>query len=177
MSTVPLSTRRLRSDDLSAALAIQQQAYPPFLVEDADAFASRLNAAAPFCLAATQDGVLIAYLLAHGWHRQAPPPIGTILANDVPGEVLFLHDLAVAPAGRGSGVGRILVQRAFDMAAATGLHSAELIAVEGAATYWRTLGFAEGATSPVLAAKVAGYGAGARWMTCPIPAPESSGTA
>ena len=160
--------RALALADLPAALAIQSATYPAFLLEDERAFASRFDLAATYCLAATQDGALIAYLLAHGWPRRAPPAVGTVLDTAAASEVLFIHDLAVSPAARGSGIGRTLVARAFALAAADGLETAELIAVEGAAGYWRALGFADAATSADLAAKVAAYGPSARWMTRPI---------
>lgn len=159
-----VSVRPLGHADLPAALAIQSEAYPPFLLEDRHAFASRLAVAAPYCLAATLDGALIAYLLAHGWPGESPPAVGTILDPDAPREVLFIHDLAVSGGGRGSGIGRRLVAEAFALAARDGLWMAELIAVQGAAGYWRRLGFIEASTSPALARKVAGYGPEARWM-------------
>ena len=161
--------RPLAHGDLAEALAIQAAAYPAFLVEPEDAFASRLAVAASFCLAAIRDGELAAYLLAHGWPRESPPPVGAVLPRDAPSEVLFIHDLAVGPAGRGLGLGRALVDAAFAMAARQGLACAELIAVEGAASFWRKLGFAERAVSGDLRDKVAGYGAEARWMTRAIP--------
>lgn len=161
----PIMVRSLVPADLAAALAIQAQSYPPFLLEDEAAFASRLAVRRPYCLAAVSDGVLIAYLLAHGWAGQSPPPVGAQLAPDVSGDVLFIHDLAVSAAGQGCGLGRKLIDYAFELAARDGLRTAELIAVEGAAPYWRGLGFAEGDPSPQLAARVAHYGADARWMT------------
>lgn len=126
------------------------------------------------CLAATQDGALLAYLLAHGWPAGSPPAVGTVLAPENPPEnaqreVLFIHDLAVASAGRGLGLGRALIDRAFALARADGLDRAELIAVEGASQFWRTIGFADTDCPPALAAKVAGYGAEARWMTRRLP--------
>jgi predicted N-acetyltransferase YhbS len=160
-----ISLRALEPRDLAAALALQAGAYPPFLREAEETFASRLTIARTYCLAASRGGTLVAYLLAHGWPGQAPPAVGTILPADAPSEVLFIHDLAVAPSERGSGLGRRLVTRALELAARDGLARAELIAVEGAARYWRSLGFAEAATSPDLAAKVAAYGLQARWMS------------
>lgn len=160
-----LSIRPLRSGDLPAALAIQAASYPAFLWEDEAAFLSRLEIAASYCFAATRGDALIAYLLAHGWPREAPPPIGTLLPRRAGREVLFIHDLAVSAAGRGSGIGRRLVAMAFDRAAKDGLAVAELIAVDGAADYWRKLGFGEAPCSAALAAKVASYGPAARWMT------------
>lgn len=160
--------RPLRPADLADALAIQEASYPAFLREDAPAFLSRLEIDASYCFAATRDGTLIAYILAHGWPSQSPPSVGTILPRRAAREVLFIHDLAVARAGRGTGVGRRLVAEALRQAASNGLATAELIAVEGAADYWRTLGFGEAPCSPDLAAKLASYGPAARWMTRPI---------
>jgi len=163
-----ITIRRLERGDLPAALAIQSAAYPAPLIEDEAAFASRLALPDACCLAAVRNGALVAYLLAHGWPSQAPPPVGAVLTPPGLSEVLFIHDLAVSPAARGSGVGGRLMERAFAWAAERGFRSAELIAVEGAAPYWRSLGFAEGAIPEELAAKVAAYGAQARWMTRPV---------
>lgn len=157
--------RPLVPADLPGALAIQQASYPAFLLEDEPAFLSRLRTAASYCLAATRGGTLIAYLLAHGWRSAAPPPVGTLLPRHAASEVLFIHDLAVSITGRGSGIGRRLVSSALDLAVADGLSTAELIAVEGAADYWRALGFRTSPGSPELAAKVAAYGPAAQWMT------------
>ncbi|ONF97333.1 Acetyltransferase (GNAT) family protein [Sphingomonas jeddahensis] len=156
--------RPLERHHLSAALEIQALAYPAALLEHERAFASRITLAGSCCLAATRDGVLIAYLLAHAWPSRAPPSIGNVLADPVVGEVLFIHDLAVSLTGRGTGVGRQLVLRAFDLAARDGLERAELIAVEGAAGYWQRLGFTSPEVPAESAGKVAAYGAAARWM-------------
>lgn len=79
--------------------------------------------------------------------------------------MLFLHDLALSPAARGLRVGERLVVAALEAARRDGLAEAELIAVEGAADYWRRVGFMEATMTPALATKVAGYGDAARWMT------------
>ena len=167
-------TRPLDERDLPAALAIQSEVYPPFLVESANAFASRLDVSAQFCLAAISNGELVAYLLAHGWPQQNPPPVGAILSPSASSEVLFIHDLAVGSNGRGLGLGRRLVNQAFELAASQKLTRAELIAVKGAAAYWQTLGFVETDSSAELEAKVAAYGPNARWMTREIPTLEIS---
>ncbi len=155
---------------MGAALAIQAAAYPAFLIEPAEAFASRIEHPAGYCLAARRAGELIGYLLAHGWPRGSPPAVGTILDPGAAREVLFLHDLALAPAARGLRVGERLVAAALEAARRDGLTEAELIAVEGAAGYWQLLGFVEATTTPALSAKVAGYGKAARWMRRPLAA-------
>jgi GNAT superfamily N-acetyltransferase len=155
----------LHSRHLAQALALQAQVYPAFLVEPEAAFASRLHVAAPFHWAAEHDGTLLAYLLAHGCVRESPPPVGAVLDRATSGDTLYLHDLAVSNAARGSGIGRLLVEAAFKSAVAAGLARAELIAIDGAADYWRRLGFEAGTPSPALAAKVAHYGPAAQWMS------------
>ncbi len=160
-----VALRRLERTDLPFALAIQWECYPPNLQEGSEAFASRLELADCYCLAASVGDELAGYLLAHGWPSRSPPPLDASLPKDKPSEVLFIHDLAVGCAGRRLGIGRRLVDLVFAMANRDGLEVAELIAVEGAASYWRTLGFAEAEATPALAEKVAEYGRGARWMT------------
>ncbi|WP_137679899.1 GNAT family N-acetyltransferase [Aurantiacibacter suaedae] len=155
----------LRLPDLPAALAIQAEAYPPFLREGESAFASRIALSASYCLAARREGQLLGYLLAHGWRRQSPPAVGAILHDGEPSEVLFLHDLSVSASGRGLAIGRKLAERALALAAQDGLRRAELIAVEGAARYWSKLGFVAEPVSRALAEKVRGYGEAACWMT------------
>lgn len=164
----------LRPQDLGEALAIEEEVYPPFLVEDEQVFMSRMALKASFCLAARREGALAGYLLAHGWRREAPPAIGTAVTDagvgdGEAGEILFIHDLAVSPRARGLKIGEKLIAEAFARAAQKGLRTAELIAVEGAAPYWRGQGFAEAAPSPALREKLASYGPDARWMTRSIP--------
>lgn len=160
-----LLLEKLRPLHVPAALQIQSEAYPAFLVEEEHVFLSRMNLVNSYCYAAVRGGELLGYLLAHGWRRGTPAPVGTALTDGVPSEVLFIHDLATALSGRGLGIGRKLITHAFELAAQDGLQDAELIAVEGAANYWRRLGFVEGAISEPLRAKVARYGTRARWMT------------
>lgn len=163
-NTTSVSIRRFTRSDLAAALAIQTKVYPTFLVENEASFASRLDAAMPYCLAASANGQLAGYLLAHGWQRSAPPPLGTPLKEVGATEVLFIHDLAVASAGQGLGVGRRLVDHAVELAVRDGLMSAELVAVEGATGFWHAMGFAALTTTPQIAAKLAAYGREATLM-------------
>lgn len=171
MSKPPaLMIRRFVESDVPAALTIQAASFPAFLLEDEPAFASRVRLASSCCFVAMQGATMAGYVLAHGWPTGSPPPVGAVLADSPRTDVLFIHDLAVSPSARGLSAGRELVEAAFMCAARQGLRQAELIAVEGAATYWRAMGFSEVEISGTLAEKVAGYGADARWMTSAIPA-------
>ena len=169
MSPTAVTIRSLTESDLPAAIAVQAVVYPVPLLEEPEAFASRLHLPQSYCLAAVCDGRLIAFLLGHGWPRQNPPPLDAVLRPARQNEVLYIHDLAVAPLGRGLRLGQRLLQRAFELAVRDKLTNAELIAVEGAAPYWRRLGFIEPEVPDSLRRKVTAYGKGARWMARALP--------
>ncbi|GGD84616.1 hypothetical protein GCM10011515_00450 [Tsuneonella deserti] len=155
--------RRFKREDLPAALRIQSEVYPQVLRESEDAFASKLHVAAPYSAAATIDGQLAGYLLAHGWPSHSPPSLGEILPHEQRSEILFIHDLAVGFTGRGRGIGRLLIECALELAALDGLQDAELVAVKGAASYWRRFGFNDAPCSEAMAMKLTSYGPSARW--------------
>ena len=169
MSPTAVTIRSLTESDLPAAIAVQAAVYPVPLLEEPDAFASRLHLPQSYCLAAVCDGRLIAYLLAHGWPSKNPPALDAALSPARQNEVLYIHDLAVAPLGRGLRLGQRLLQCAFELAVRDKLTDAELIAVEGAAPYWRRLGFIEPEVPDSLRRKVTAYGKGARWMARALP--------
>ena len=83
--------------DIPEALAIQSQAYPASLQEDAPVFAARLALSPSFCFTARRAGAMAGYLIAHGWERANPPAIGTLTGSVGASEVLYIHDLAIAP--------------------------------------------------------------------------------
>lgn len=84
-----LKIRPFQHDDLQGAMAVQAVAYPPFLREDEGAFASRLALSSSYCLVATREDELVAYVLGHGWQAGAPPQLGVSLSSG-PTEVLFI---------------------------------------------------------------------------------------
>lgn len=155
--------------DLPAVLAVQAQCYGDALLESTEALASRLALSPDTCwVAVLPDGQLAAYLLTHAWPEATLPPWNGQLARDwADDEILiwFVHDMAVAPAGRGVGLAPRLYGAARAAAKAAGLASSRLIAVQSAAAYWRRLGYAPLATDSH-AAKLATYGDDATLMAC-----------
>ncbi len=160
-----VAIRAMSAADLPGAYQLQLANYPVFLVDRLEAFASRMHTADSYCLVASHEGALAGYLLAHGWPRCAPPGVDEVLPAQHASEVLYIHDLSVSSSARGLGVGRQLVEKALAQAGSSGLRTAELIAVEGAASFWRGLGFADAPLTAALAEKLAAYGSEARWMT------------
>ncbi|WP_130393176.1 GNAT family N-acetyltransferase [Cupriavidus agavae] len=159
----------MRAADLPAVLDIQAQCYGTALVETAGALASRLDLSPATCwISAVPDGTLAAYLFTHAWPEASLPPWNGTLARDwSDGEPLtwFVHDMAVAPIGRGAGLAARLYEAARKVALSDGLRASRLVAVQDAEGYWRRLGYAPVAKHS-LGAKLATYGKGAVLMGC-----------
>ncbi|MFX6702117.1 GNAT family N-acetyltransferase, partial [Acinetobacter baumannii] len=85
---------------------------------------------------------------------------------DTAADCLHLHDVALLPAARGSGLGRELVDDLCRVAEQAGLPMATLVAVHASSAYWRAAGFVEDAQA--LAGKggsLGSYGEGALYMS------------
>lgn len=166
MSMVAL--RPLRAADVPQVLALQAQCYEAQFLESSRAFEAKLVAAEPHRSSwiAMQDGVALAYVVA------LPVSLRTLPSLDAPSisisgqpDLLYLHDLAVAPAGRSLGLGRRLAVQVEQSAQTLGLDRIGLVAVQASEAYWRRQGFEELEILPeVLAVKLASFGADARWM-------------
>jgi hypothetical protein len=161
--------RPLTLADLSQALAIQAECYPPAIRDGEAAFASRITAAPDGCWAVEIEGQLAGYLLSHPWVSMAPPAPDTCLES-AEGDVWYIHDLSVAPWARGQGLGDGLLVAC--RAAHPDIRRSELVAVPGAAPFWAQRGWGPVAMPPALAAKIARYGSGSVYM-----ARDFSGTA
>jgi len=156
--------------DIPAVLAVQAQCYGDALLESSEALASRLELSPSTCWVATlPDNTLAAYLFTHAWPEATLPPWNGLLTRDWDDpETLtwFIHDMAVAPIGRGAGLATRLYAAAEQSARMLNLTSSRLIAVQSAAAWWRRIGYtplAESQAAPH-AAKLATYGADATLM-------------
>ena len=177
--TTPLPTldiSPLRADELPAMLRIQAQCYTAIVPESAAALEAKRRAAPATCLAARRAGVLIGYLLSLPLRWPALPPLDCAEHPPQPNaDTLYLHDLALLPAARGSGAGARLVRLALARGAGQGLGQAALVAIQGSVPYWRRHGFAVSAVpDAATAAHLRSYGADARLMRRPLPAPGAA---
>ena len=170
MTSTP-TLRPLTDADMPAVAALQLVAFAPLFHEPQEILASRLTVAPNLCWGAFDGDDLLAYILSHPWPAASPPPIGVTLSAPPPSDNWFVHDLAMGPEARGRGVGRALAQAAAEAAKAAGLVRGDLIAVQGAWAFWEKMGYRpEADLPPALAAKVAGYGEDARYMTADLAA-------
>ncbi|NSX16205.1 GNAT family N-acetyltransferase [Cupriavidus taiwanensis] len=169
------TVRPMVSSDLPAVLAVQASCYTGGLLESQAALASRLALSPATCWVAhdpAQRGTLAAYLFTHAWPEHSLPPLDGVLDDgwrrQAAADTLtwFVHDMAVAPAGRGAGLAPRLYAAAQAAALDAGLRRSRLIAVQSAASWWRRLGYAPVAagTASRHAVKLGDYGVDAVLM-------------
>ncbi|MGU9991914.1 GNAT family N-acetyltransferase [Bordetella avium] len=161
-----LLCRPMKISDLPAILHLQARVYPADLLENEDFYRNRLTLAPATCRVAVKDGTLVGYLIAYPWTSAMPPALNALL-NALPAaaDTWFVHDCAVAPQAQGAGVAAAMLKESARAAREAGLTRASLVALANALPYWRKLGYDAAASSPALAAKLAGYGPGAVYMT------------
>ena len=166
----PLSVELLHARDLPAVMRIQAQCYTAIVPESLPSMAAKRAASPHTCHAAWRQHALIGYLLSlpvRGLELPTLDSLGCTIAPDA--DALYLHDLALSPAARGSGAGQALVQRALTVGARLGLHRVLLVAIQGSVPYWRRQGFdAVDPPTAALRAKLASYGADAQLMQRPL---------
>ena len=156
--------RSMTAADLDRVAGIAVIGFPDHF-EGRPCFANRLalNPAGCFVLQTAED--LEGYLVAYPWRAEAAPTLNTLI-EAIPAEaaVLYLHDLALTPAVRGQGWSKPAVAAVVDLARADHWPAVALVAVNDAVDFWRGHGF-EVRETPEMAAKLASYGADARYMT------------
>ena len=165
-----LTLAPLRAGDMPAVMRIQAQCYSAIVPESLQSMSAKQQAAPGTCHAAWRQGALVGYLLALPVRALALPALDSPACTiDPAADALYLHDLALAPAARGGGVGQALVAHALAVGAQLGLRRALLVAIQGSAPYWARQGFAPlPPPSPDVCAKLASYGADAQLMQRPL---------
>ncbi len=127
--------------------------------EAADLYAERIDLSADGCWVLMDGDTLVGHCISHPWRRLAPPAMHARLGAIPAGvDCWYLHDVVVAPAGRGTKAVERLLPILAATAAAHGIATLALIAVGGADAYWARQGFiaAEGGA--------AGFGKDAVYM-------------
>ncbi|MBN9450688.1 MAG: GNAT family N-acetyltransferase [Bosea sp.] len=150
--------------DMPAVMAIAAVVHPDY-PEDEAIFVERLRLAPEGChVLAASGGALQGYLVSHPWPADTVPALNSRLGR-IPDGVAnwYIHDLALLPAGRGSGAAVAIVTAIARHAAAAGHTSLALVAVNDSTGFWRRQGFRE-VHDPALDRKLASYDDAARYM-------------
>jgi len=157
--------RPMRPDDVEPVLRIQASVYPAAILESPALFLNRLRISPGTCLVAESGAGLLGYLVAYPWLADRPPALDTPLqALPDDADSWFVHDCAVLPAAQGLGIAQALLHGGLQVARRQGLRHTSLVALRSAVGYWERLGYQSVTATAGLRAKLAQYGAGARYM-------------
>ena len=109
--------RAMRTGDIAAVKALSDAIYPPAYSERAEVYAGRLALYPEGCAVLADGAAIGGYLIAHPWAGAVPPALDTPLGPlpDAP-DRLWLHDLALLPACRGTGAAAAAVARVTALA-------------------------------------------------------------
>ncbi len=162
-----VSWRAMAAADLAAVSNIAAAVHPDFPEEDA-VFAERLALCPDGCHVLVHEGDIAGYVISHPWTAGSCPPLNALLGSlPADADSFYIHDLALLPLARGSGAAVSIVDVLKDVARSAGYPRMCLVAVNNSAGFWRRQGF-ESADAAAMAAKLASYGADARYMTCSL---------
>ncbi|MBI2731813.1 MAG: GNAT family N-acetyltransferase [Aquabacterium sp.] len=159
--------RAMQEDDLDAVIELQKVCYSAEFHEPKSSFASKLRAAPDSCWVAAGPDRLLAYLVCLPIEGDALPALhAPDWCKPHQPDWLYLHDLAIHPDARGTGLARAMLHQATTAAHSQGLSTMGLIAVQGSVPFWSRHGFAP-ATAPVaqlMAKKLDSFGEDAVFM-------------
>ena len=129
--------RPLKISDLAQLSNIAAKVHPG-LPEDDAVFAERLQLAPDFCFFADPD---LGYCLAHPWKLGQVPKLNSLLGSLAGADCLYIHDVALLPTARGTGLGRKIVEILAEVAHQKGFTKMALTSVSGADPFWLAMGF------------------------------------
>lgn len=148
--------RPMTAADLSLVCALSatiHEAYP----EDDAVFAERLKLYPDGCHVYAAAEKIAAYVVSHPWRAFEAPALNSLLGEiPVAPSTYYIHDLALAPQARGTGVASEIVWTLADHAIAGGFPAMSLVAVNGSGGFWQRQGFVQ-TEVPALAEKLLSY--------------------
>jgi ribosomal protein S18 acetylase RimI-like enzyme len=155
--------RPMVAADLPVVKSLADLIHPAFPESEA-VFANRLALHPAGCAVLGGADGLKGYVLSHPWLDRSPPPLDAVLTPATSPTTYYIHDLALLPETRGSGVGTAIVGVLAARARAGNLPNMTLVAVNNSVHFWQRQGFTV-TDDPALSAKLASYGDQARFMT------------
>lgn len=156
----------LSIEHMADVLRIQEYCYTEIEPESSQSLQAKIVASPATCLLAESSEGALGYLIAVPIIYPNLPALNAPMFELSAGaDSLYIHDLAVASAGRGKGVAQALVHAAIDAGRRSGLSKACLVAIQNSQSFWQQFRF-ETVEEPAdaLTTKLASYGAGAQLM-------------
>jgi GNAT superfamily N-acetyltransferase len=129
--------------DLIAIEIIQAEAYAGYFLESTVVIAQRFNLSPATAWIAECEGQVCAYLVSY-WSKVGKiNPLNAPFALVDDANCLYLHDLALLKIAQGFGVGKKLIQAAFDHAMKNTVQAVALLSVQNSKEFWQGFGFTE----------------------------------
>ena len=136
-----MQIRLMQASDLAAVYALQASVYRGAMVEALELLQQRLQLAPATAWVACDGSAVHGYLMGYASVCGNIARLATPFCPAEQPDALYLHDLAVAPAQAGRGVGRALAQHGVAYAQEHGLAHVCLVSVQGTTRFWEGLGF------------------------------------
>lgn len=166
-SPAPAAWLPLSPSDFDAVDRIAQSVHVD-IYERTEVLFDKANFFPQGCRKFVRGGAMLGYAIAHPWFINEIPEINEFLPKrDDPPDCLFLHDVAVLPAARGSNAAGEFLALLRPLARARGLRFLACVSVYGTDRLWSRFGFTV-ISRPEIDAKLDGYGPTAKYMVAPV---------
>jgi ribosomal protein S18 acetylase RimI-like enzyme len=156
----------LRREHMADVLRIQDYCYTEIEPESLKSLQAKILASPDTCLIAESSEGAVGYLIAVPIvYPHLPTLNAPTFELSADADTLYIHDLAIHGAGRGTGIAQALVQASIDAAKRSGLSRACLVAIQNSQSFWGQFGFEIVAPrGSEISPKLASYGADAQLM-------------
>ncbi|MCH1928731.1 GNAT family N-acetyltransferase [Shewanella sp. A25] len=156
--------RAITQGDWEAILAIQDECYSQLEPEPLEVLQSKWLVSPQSCFIIEANNTVVGYCLAHPWTSNKPPALYQELSYLPEADTLYLHDIAISAKAQGLGAGAKALNELKQLAHQLTLHSLSLVAVQGADSYWRKMGF----TPKAIEKDLSSYTDDAMYMVLPL---------
>ncbi|MBY9067890.1 GNAT family N-acetyltransferase [Hyphomonas sp. WL0036] len=156
---------------LASVVKVQAEAFTPDLLETPAVFADRLARFGEHFRVALMADRTVGYLVCFPWKLGDTPVNNENFPETLPDpDCFYIHDMALLPEARGSGLARAMLEDAYAQADRMGFDAVSLVAVGQSGSYWDKMGYVPyTAVSPAKLQRILDiYGPGARLMARPI---------
>lgn len=134
--------RFMAQDDIPAVMRVQEEAYGTHFLEPEEVIAARYHSGLQTAWVAEIEGMVKAYLVGYDSKIGKIGPLSAEFCAVEGADCFYLHDLALAPAARGLGVGKAMVEAAGIYAQERKYNALALLSVQHSQNYWAKYGFA-----------------------------------
>lgn len=158
--------RLMSETDLPDVYRIQKNCYSPAFIETPDVFNEKRAVFPDGCFVASVNNICAGYIFSHPWIRGNPVPLNKVYSLPLHYDCFHIHDCSIDPEARDNGIGKLLVDKAFEIAHKININSIQLISVQKSQSFWERFGFS---TFKIYCDDLSVYGGDAVMMSAKIP--------